>query len=176
VRDRGRAVQSLSVRVVAMAQPKRPKSAASRKSNTAAGTQRILVVDDNEDSAKSLSVILEVMGNEVRTAYNGSQALEIAEDFRPALVFLDIGMPNLNGYDTARRLRERPWTKDVVLIALTGWGQEEDKRRAQEAGFNFHVVKPVDFANLRNILEGFSPAQPPSPGGSKRRRRRSTDQ
>ena len=119
--------------------------------------RRILVADDNVDSATSLTMILEIMGNEVRTAYNGMEALDVAAAFRPDLILLDIGMPDLNGYEACRRIREEPWGKATVLIALTGWGQDEDKRLSQEAGFNHHMVKPVDLAHLEKLLAELSP-------------------
>ena len=114
--------------------------------------RRVLVVDDNRDAAISLATLLELMGNETRTAYDGLEALEVGAAFRPDLILLDIGMPRLNGYDTARRVREQPWGKAVTLIALTGWGQEEDRRRSAEAGFDTHVVKPVEPAVLETLL------------------------
>ncbi len=114
--------------------------------------RRILVVDDNRDSAASLSMLLSVMGNDTRTAHDGLEALELAEAFRPDLIVLDIGMPKLNGYDVCRRIRERPWGNSVCLVALTGWGQEEDRRRAEEAGFDQHFTKPVDPALLETLL------------------------
>jgi CheY-like chemotaxis protein len=116
------------------------------------GRRRILVVDDNEDSADSLGQLLELLGHEVRTAYDGEAGVAEAEGFRPDMVLMDIGMPRLNGYDAARRIREQPWGKGVVLIALTGWGQEGDRQRSQEAGFDAHLVKPVDPAALKKIL------------------------
>ena len=116
--------------------------------------RRILVVDDNRDSATSLAIMLKLMGNETQTAHDGLEALEVAAIFRPDVVLLDIGMPKLNGYDTAQRLRQQPWGKNVVLVALTGWGQEDDKRRSLEAGFNFHMVKPVDPSALEKLLAG----------------------
>jgi CheY-like chemotaxis protein/two-component sensor histidine kinase len=120
--------------------------------------RRILVVDDNRDSADSMRMLLDIMGMEVRTAYDGLEAVEAAAAFKPGVVLMDIGMPTLNGYEAARRFREQPWGKDVVLVALTGWGQEEDRRRSQEAGFNFHMVKPVDPAALRRLLDGLKAA------------------
>ncbi len=92
------------------------------------------------------------MGNETRAAYDGAEALEVGAAFRPHVVVLDIGMPKLNGYQAARRIRQEPWGKDVVLVALTGWGQEEDRRRAREAGFQFHVVKPAAPASIEKLL------------------------
>jgi CheY-like chemotaxis protein len=114
--------------------------------------RRILVVDDNKDSADSLSIMLKIIGMDVHTAYDGLEAVEAAAAFKPDVVLLDIGLPQLNGYEAARRIREQPWGKDMVLVAVTGWGQEEDRRRSQEAGFNAHMVKPVDPAALQQIL------------------------
>lgn len=116
------------------------------------GKRRILVVDDNHDSADSLARMLRVLGNEVRTAYDGAEALDLSNTFRPELAFVDIGLPGMNGYDVSRRIREQPWGRDVTLVALTGWGQEEDHRRSTEAGFDHHVVKPADFDALSRIL------------------------
>jgi CheY-like chemotaxis protein len=113
---------------------------------------RILVVDDNRDSAESLGMLLGLMGNEVRTVHDGLRAVETAEDFRPQVVLLDIGLPRLNGWDVARPLREKPWSKDMVLIALTGRAQESDRRRSRDAGFDHHLVKPVDLALLQRLL------------------------
>ena len=115
--------------------------------------QRILVVDDNLDATDTLATMLALLGHEVRTATDGLTALDLAEAFRPAVVVLDIGLPGLNGYDAARRLREAPWAMDTLLIAVTGWGQAADKRRAQEAGFDFHLTKPIDRVDLERLLE-----------------------
>lgn len=114
---------------------------------------RILIVDDNRDSAESLSYLVQQEGREVRTAYDGPTALQIAEEMRPNAVFLDIGMPKMNGYKVAGRLRGNPTTKDAVLIALTGWGQDEDRRRTAEAGFQFHCVKPISMEDLEAVLD-----------------------
>ncbi len=115
---------------------------------------RILVVDDNKDSADSLGELLQLKGNDVRTAHDGLEAVEVAESFRPELVLLDIGLPKLNGYEAARRIRQLPWGRAVVLVALTGWGQDEDRRHSHEAGFDLHVVKPVEIAVLEKLLAG----------------------
>jgi CheY-like chemotaxis protein len=125
---------------------------------TAAARRRILVVDDNQDAANSLAAVLKLMGHELQTAYDGLEALHVAAAFRPDLMLLDIGMPKLNGYDTARRIREQPWGKGIVLVALTGWGQDEDKRKSEQAGFNAHLVKPVDPAALDTLLGGLNPS------------------
>ncbi len=113
---------------------------------------RILVVDDNRDSADSLAMLLRVMGNEVRTAYDGQAGVDAAKEYRPNVVLLDIGLPKLNGYEACRDIRKQPWGKSTVLIAATGWGQEEDRRRSQEAGFDHHMVKPVNPRVLMKLL------------------------
>jgi PAS domain S-box-containing protein len=114
--------------------------------------RRILVVDDNRDSADSLAMLLRLIGNEVHTAYDGLEGVEAAERFTPDVVLLDIGMPRLNGHDACRRIRGERWGQDMVLIALTGWGQEEDRRRCLEVGFDHHMTKPVDPATLMELL------------------------
>ncbi len=117
-----------------------------------AGRRRVLVVDDNRDVADSLAQVLSLLGNEVRTANDGEAGIEAAEAFRPDVVLLDIGMPKLNGYDACRRIRAQAWGRDIVLIAMTGWGQDEDKRRSLDAGFNAHLVKPVDNDLLQTLM------------------------
>jgi PAS domain S-box-containing protein len=118
---------------------------------------RILVVDDNEDGANSLGKMLQMSGNEVRVAHDGLAAIEVAEAFRPQVILLDIGMPKLDGYDACRRIRETSWGKNTVLIALTGWGQDEDRRRTHEAGFDYHLVKPVEASTLVKVLTEVTP-------------------
>ena len=140
------------VRLPIMQPPDEPPPMSAGPRSTALTGSRILVVDDNKDSADSLKMLLRLKGNDIRTAYDGLEAGEVAETFRPELVLLDIGLPKLNGYEVARRIRQRPWGRDVVLVALTGWGQDEDRRRSQEAGFNFHIVKPVELAALEELL------------------------
>jgi PAS domain S-box-containing protein len=115
-------------------------------------SRRILVVDDNRDAADSLAMLLQGAGHDVQVAYDGEQALQAAASMRPDLVLMDIGLPRLNGYDVARRLREQPWGSGIVLVALTGWGQEEDRRRSREAGFSLHLVKPLDPEALNDVL------------------------
>jgi PAS domain S-box-containing protein len=114
--------------------------------------RRVLVVDDNRDAADSLAVLLRLTGQEVRVAYDGPSTLAQAGEFRPALAFVDIGMPGMDGYEVARRLRRQPGLEDTVLVALTGWGQEEDRRRSAEAGFDCHLVKPVEPDALGTLL------------------------
>jgi PAS domain S-box-containing protein len=114
--------------------------------------RRVLVVDDNQDSATSLALMLRLMGNEVQTAHDGVEALALAEAFRPQLILMDVGMPKLNGYEAARRIRAQPWGRSVTIIALTGWGQEGDRARSQEAGCDGHLVKPVNLPDLEKLL------------------------
>jgi CheY-like chemotaxis protein/two-component sensor histidine kinase len=120
---------------------------------TGGAKRRVLVVDDNRDSAASLAMMLSLVGHDTRTAHDGLAAVELAEAFRPDVVLLDIGLPNLNGYETCRRIRQQAWGKGIFIVAVTGWGQEDDRRRAQEAGFDKHLVKPVDFAILEKLLD-----------------------
>jgi CheY-like chemotaxis protein len=114
---------------------------------------RILVADDNRDAAQTLAMLLELEGHEVRTAYDGLEALQLAEPFRPQIMLLDIGMPHMDGYQTARRIREQPWGQSVLLVALTGWGQDQDRHQASEAGFDRHLIKPVDPCTLHGLIE-----------------------
>jgi PAS domain S-box-containing protein len=118
---------------------------------------RVVVADDNRDAADTLAMMVRLMGHEVRIARDGQEAVEAAEAFRPDVVLLDIGMPRLNGYDAARRLRDRPWGRDLLLVAVTGWGQEEDRRRSKEAGFEHHLVKPASPAALEKLLGSVVP-------------------
>jgi PAS domain S-box-containing protein len=120
-------------------------------------SRRFLVVDDNVDSAESLTTLLSILGNETRTAHDGLAAVEAAEQFRPQVVLLDIGLPKMNGLAAARRIREQSWGKDMVLIALTGWGQEENRRHSKEAGFDAHMTKPVEFDSLMKLLATLPP-------------------
>lgn len=117
-----------------------------------APTQRVLVVDDNEDAADSLATLLDVMGYEVRTAYDGPEAIKAADEFQPAVALLDIGLPRLSGYDIARHVRQKRGA-EVLLVAITGWGQEDDRRRAREAGFDHHFTKPADFDQLIKLID-----------------------
>ena len=124
--------------------------------NAIAATHRILVVDDNHDAADALSILLTLSGNETHLAFDGEEAVQAAEKFRPEVILLDLGMPKLNGYDAARRIREQPWGKDMMLVAMTGWGQDEDRRKTANAGFDAHLVKPVELALLTELLAGYS--------------------
>jgi CheY-like chemotaxis protein len=115
-------------------------------------SRRVLLADDNIDFATSLGQLLEAHGHQVRVVHDGAQALEAAAQFEPDIAFLDIGMPKIHGYELARRLRAQPRTARCVLVAVTGWGQEDDRRRAREAGFDRHLVKPVDPGQIEAIV------------------------
>ncbi len=115
-------------------------------------TTRILVADDNTDAAESLALVLQSAGHTVHVSYDGAAAVEAMHSFSPEIAVLDIGMPRLNGYDAARQIRTLPGGTDCVLVALSGWGQSDDKRRAREAGFDEHLTKPVDPESLLQVI------------------------
>jgi len=155
-------VVRLPVVLAASARSESPDS--DQRTNRPMPTLRILVVDDNVDSARTLIRLLKLMGHEARTAHDGSQAVEAAEEYRPDLMLLDIGLPVMNGYEVARAIRRRPWGRDPVIVALTGWGQEDDRRRSKEAGIDDHLVKPMDPATLESLLAGMRPGSHEDPG------------
>ena len=141
------------------AQAAAPASAAMAGTATAEpGTLRVLVVDDNIDSAESLAEVLEMGGHEVRVAHDGPSALTLAGSFRPQAIVLDIGLPGLTGHEVAQRIRAQAWGQAIHLIALSGWGQAEDRQRSREAGFDAHFVKPVDLDELEALLRRTQPA------------------
>jgi signal transduction histidine kinase len=115
------------------------------------GPRRILVVDDNRDAADTLALSLEMLGHEVRTMYDPMRALELAQAYAPDLIFMDVGMPGMNGYDLAAHLRRQAWSEDTLMVALTGWGQDEDRRRSRAAGFDHHLVKPAEFSEIEQM-------------------------
>ena len=123
--------------------------------------RRILVVDDNRDAADSIALLLEVAGHDVRTAYDGPDALSLASVFKPEVVILDLGLPTMDGFEIARQIEGQEWGKDIALVALTGWGQQEDYRRTSDAGFDAHLVKPVAAEELLKILAHVSSEQRP---------------
>ena len=129
-----------------------PEAAVDDGRRVSGAKRRILVVDDNRDSATSMAMMLRLLGDEVRTAHDGVEAVEVAEAFRPQVVLMDVGMPNLNGYDATRRIREQPWGRSVVVVALTGWGQDGDRAQSREAGCDDHLVKPVNLRDLEKLL------------------------
>jgi CheY-like chemotaxis protein len=116
------------------------------------GARRVLVVDDNRDAAESLGMLLKVLGADVQIVFNGPDALAAIEAQKPVAVVLDIGMPGMDGHEVARRIRQRPEFQDVTLIALTGWGQEEDRSRSKSAGFDYHLIKPADVNSVQTLL------------------------
>ena len=122
------------------------------------GSVRILVVDDNHDSADSLGLLLQLVGNEVRVVHDGQTAVDVAVDYQPRVVLLDIGLPTMNGYEVARKMREQVWGKQAVMIAITGWGEDVDRQLSKDAGFDHHLVKPVDLDALTALLAMVAPA------------------
>jgi signal transduction histidine kinase len=128
--------------------------------------RRILIVDDNKDSAASLAMLLEMAGNTVREAHDGLAAVEAAEEFRPDLMLLDIGLPKLDGLEVCRRIRSMPWGRDVRIVALSGWGQDADRRKSREAGFDHHLLKPVNYPDLARLLNAFDAPRQPEEGGA----------
>ena len=131
------------------AEPREPAGPAAH-----APARRVLVVDDNLDGAESLALLLRFAGHQVEVAHDGQLALAVAERFRPDVALLDIGLPGLNGYEVCQRLRRESWGRTMTIVALTGWGQDEDRRRSSEAGFDSHMVKPVDPPALLKLLAG----------------------
>jgi CheY-like chemotaxis protein len=114
--------------------------------------QRVLLVDDNNDSSEPLSLLLQAKGHETRVAVEGTEAISVADDFQPNCVVLDLGLPGMDGYEVARRLRERPYGPQLTLVALTGWAGKDVRLRAAEAGFDYHLVKPVNWEELEQIV------------------------
>jgi signal transduction histidine kinase len=151
-------------------QPIQQRSALEQSMTNAEGPartqRRILVADDNNDALESLATLLQLSGHEVYTAANGAMALESAEAHRPEVALLDIGMPKLDGYEVARRIRAQPWGQRITLVALTGWGQDSDRRRSQEAGFDSHLVKPLDLDKLTELLAALPVAGPGATRGA----------
>jgi two-component system CheB/CheR fusion protein len=117
---------------------------------------RILLVEDNPDAAESLRVLLELAGHEVHVASDGLRALKVVDEFEPELAFIDVGLPGIDGYELASRLRALPSCRSTLLIALTGYGRDEDKKRASDAGFDHHLTKPVDFDAIDRLLANAS--------------------
>jgi CheY-like chemotaxis protein len=129
-----------------------------QETEPALAARRFLIVDDNLDSADSMSLLLQIAGHDTHTAYDGLEALEVVTRLRPDVVLLDIGLPKLNGYEVARRIRQQDWGKSVVLVALTGWGQDEDRRKSMDAGFRRAYVKPIESDALAKLLSDLIPA------------------
>jgi two-component system OmpR family response regulator len=114
--------------------------------------QRVLLVDDNTDSSEPLSLLLQAKGHETRVAVEGAEAIAVADEFQPHCVVLDLGLPGMDGYEVARRLRERPYGASLTLVALTGWAGKDVRAKAAEAGFDYHLVKPVNWEELEQIV------------------------
>lgn len=151
---------TFTIRLPAAAAPSQNISVASSEiSSRSLPGRRVLVVDDNTDGADLLAMMLELSGHQTRIAYSGLEALETAADFRPEVIFLDIGLPGLNGYEVARRFRATPALSPMLLVALTGWGSEEDRRRSKEAGFDIHLTKPVEPAAIDDVMARLGSAQ-----------------
>jgi signal transduction histidine kinase/DNA-binding response OmpR family regulator len=142
--------------LVIVSQPVAELKTDAKPKEPAKPARRILVADDNRDAADSLALMLEMLGHEVSQANDGLEAIEAAKRVQPELIFLDLGMPRMNGYDAARLIRTAPECNSAILVALTGWGQEEDRRRSLEAGFNHHIVKPIDFTVVENLLNNLN--------------------
>ncbi|MEO6462558.1 MAG: ATP-binding protein, partial [Candidatus Eisenbacteria bacterium] len=144
----------------------RAAAATREPSGDAASTTRgrILVADDNKDGAESLALLLNRTGADTRTAHDGEAALEAAGSFRPDVILLDLGMPKLNGYDVCRRIRDQAWGRNIVIVALTGWGQDEDRRRSTASGFDGHLVKPVKYEELLKVLDSLAGGKEARPG------------
>jgi CheY-like chemotaxis protein len=118
--------------------------------------KRVLLVDDNLDAAESLAQLLSLSGHDARTAGDGSQALRLAQEFHPDVVFCDLGLPGMNGFEVAKELRLLPFGRDMVLAALTGYGQPSDREKSAEAGFDAHLVKPVDPSVIESFLDDYT--------------------
>ncbi|HEV7283098.1 MAG TPA: ATP-binding protein [Pirellulaceae bacterium] len=146
--------------LVEQVEPEQPPILSSRP--TPASGRKILIVDDNRDSANTLALLLKRTGDQTRTAYDGEEAVEIAAEYQPEVILLDIGLPKMNGYEACRAIRESQGGDGIVIVALTGWGQEEDRRKSNEAGFDGHLVKPVALADLMKLLTEFANAESPT--------------
>jgi PAS domain S-box-containing protein len=147
------------LRLPALPEPERPsphRDAPQRRDLSRSPKRRVLIVDDNADALESLCRLVSLMGNDVRRAHDGLEALEVARTFRPDIVLMDLGMPNLSGFEAARRMRQEPWGGGLSLVATTGWGQDDDRRRTAEAGFDRHLVKPIAVDSLREVLSDFA--------------------
>ena len=129
------------------------------ESPTRPAGRKILVADDDQDSAESLAMLFQLMGHDVRSAQSGLAAISVAEEFLPELIFLDIGMPGLDGYEVCRRIRQQAWGQTMVIAALTGWTRDEDRDRSQQAGFNHFLVKPVDPKALEDVIAAMGRSQ-----------------
>jgi CheY-like chemotaxis protein len=154
-----------------------PERTAPAPKAAAFAPRRVLIIDDNRDQATSLAMLLELMGHEVKTAFDARTAIGVAARFEPDLAMIDVSMPGMDGNELARRLRQDPSLSTTTLVALTGWGQEADRKRSRDAGFDYHLVKPADIAQVEKIIAA-APARNltprprrPAPGGAPKRRK-----
>jgi CheY-like chemotaxis protein len=144
------------VRLPVGAEPEAAAEAAAPEAPATTQGLRVLVVDDNRDAADSCATLLELSGHRVKTAYSGKRALELGESFRPDVILLDIGLPDVNGYEVARRIRTSGWGGKLPLVAVTGWGQDDDRRRAFDAGFDHHLTKPVAPEAVESLMSALA--------------------
>jgi CheY-like chemotaxis protein len=142
-----------SVFVVRLPIEDAPEAVAPQPVTRPSHARRILVVDDNFDAAESLSLLLSITGHQTSMAHDGGVAFDCAERERPDVVLLDLGLPTLSGFEVCRRIRQEPWGREIFVIALTGWGQDEDRQKTREAGFDGHLVKPVAYDALLKLLD-----------------------
>ena len=144
------------MRLPVMAMPPPSSASSIEMVKPAGGSLRVLVVEDNVDAAETMALVLGAFGHDVRTAQDGLSGLEVAIKYQPHVVLLDIGLPGIDGFEVARRLRLQPTLKNIVLVAMTGYGEVAARQRSQEAGFDHHLVKPADFGKLQEILSSVS--------------------
>jgi CheY-like chemotaxis protein len=143
-----------------------PKSLRRGQEDKSTVPRRIMIADDNRDSADAMKMLLKLSGHDVHIAHSGAEALAVAKRVRPDIGILDIGMPDIDGYHVAERIRHEAWGKEIMLIAVTGWGQDADKRRALAAGFDHHLTKPIEFENLKQLFDRSPPVAASGPAGS----------
>ena len=150
--------------VPGLAYPKRPPG--QPEPERRAASLRVLVVDDNVDSAETIGFVLRKLGHEARMEYDGAAAIAAADAFRPDLILLDIGLPGMTGHQVAREIRQTPWGGTTTIIAVSGWGEEADRRQSREAGFDHHVVKPLDYEGVQRLLSTVETTRPTRERGS----------
>jgi CheY-like chemotaxis protein len=138
-----------------------PKRGAQPEPERRAASLRVLVVDDNVDSAETVGFVLRRLGHQTRTEYDGAAAVAAADAFRPDLILLDIGLPGMSGHEVAREIRQTPWGGTTTIIAVSGWGEESDRKQSREAGFDHHVTKPLDYEGVQRILTTLEGSRPP---------------
>jgi len=143
-----------------------PKRGAQPEPERPVASLRVLVVDDNVDSAETVGFVLRRLGHQTRTEYDGAAAIAAADAFRPDLILLDIGLPGMSGHEVAREIRQTPWGGTTTIIAVSGWGEESDRKQSREAGFDHHVTKPLDYEGVQRILTTLESSRPPDRGSN----------